>query len=491
MTEIVSEPLLVTYAARAESIGTGSAGGGFFLHAESASGSAARYKSRVKVRSAIMLAAAVYAPCVAHANGRFPRAQQIVSTPNDPSRIFLRATFGVVASFDSGTSWRWLCEDAIGFSGTWDPPLAATPDGRLWMGLEHGLSWTTDACTVHAMPELSGELVSDLSADGGDVVLVTSTPSKPAALWRITRGAAKKTGASVDGFTLDTIDALGARVYVTGVRSGERPTPHLFRSDDGGATLRELHPTWPADGRVYLAAIDPKNAAHVLVRALSERGSDLLASDDAGATFKVALHMAGAMFGFAQSADGATVWAGSGDSDEGLQRSVDRGRTFAPVAKAPIFCLHAMKGKLLSCSNPFTEHGYAIGVSNDDGATLTPLIGFSDILGPTLCDAGAGAGCGKNWTAMHATLTTQTSAPMPSASAPLATPNDAGATAAPARSSCGCRAAPSDSAGAWPAMMALLALIARRVRSRARARPGSKANQQPEPPSPVRRRNTA
>ncbi len=441
-----------------------------------------------------MLATAVYAEGAAFANGRFPRAQQIVSAPDDPSHVFLRATFGVLASFDGGRSWRWLCEGAIGFSGTWDPPVAATRDGRLWMGLEKGLSWTTDACTVHAIPEVAGELVSDVSADGADLVFATSTPRKPAAFWRVARGVVRKTGAVLDGFYVDTLDELGARLYATGVRVGEKAEPHIFRSDDAGATVRELHPSLPTQGRLYLAAIDPKDAAHILVRQLSDRGSDLLASEDGGATFNVVLHMAGAMFGFAQSADGATVWAGSGDADEGLYRSTDRGRTFAPVAKAPIFCLHRSKEKLFSCSNPFTEHGYAIGVSTDDGTTLSPLIGFADVLGPVACDAGAGASCDKSWTAMHATLTTQTTAPSAASAVPVAdAPPPANSTRSfgSERSTCGCGISAGSAWPGAPALVALAGLCVRRRRSRARANPGSRTDQRHQPVDPAARRNHA
>jgi len=421
-----------------------------------------------------MLAAlAVYAPRAAYANGRFPRAQQIVSAPGDPSRVFLRATFGVLASFDGGHEWRWLCEDAIGFSGTWDPPAAVTPDGRLWLGLEHGLRWTTDACSVHTIPELDGELVSDLSATGGDIVLVTSTPKKPAAVWRVpAHGSPTKMGAGLEGFYLDTVDgSASGRVYVSGVRVGEKPSPHLFRSDDGGKTLRELSPAWPVAGRVYLAAIDPKDSARLLVRVLGESGSDLLLSEDGGASFHVVLHTHGAMFGFASASDGATVWAGSGGADEGLFRSNDRGRTFSPLAKAPIFCLHRAADRLYTCSNPFTDNGYAVGVSTDEGVTLTPLLGFADVLGPTLCDAGEGTRCEKTWPAMHATFTTGTSsspAPAPPSSSAVTSAPDAGV--APASSSkCGCRVVGDPASGAL-APFAVLGSIATALRHRSRRR---------------------
>ncbi len=409
-----------------------------------------------------------WAEGAALANGRFPRAQQIVSVPGDPKRVFLRATFGVLVSSDSGASWRWLCEDAIGFSGTWDPPIAATADGRLFLGLDHGLAWTIDACTMHTIPEVTGELVSDVSAAGNDIVFATSTPKKPAAIWR----NAHKTGATLDGFSIDTIDASASRVYVTAVRPGERPEPHVFRSDDAGKTIHELSPTWSTRGRLYLAAIDPRNDARVLVRSLSENGSDLFLSEDSGASFRVVLHMAGAMFGFAQSADGGAVWAGSGDASEGLWRSTDRGRTFAAVAKAPIFCLHRSAEKLFTCSNPFTDHGYAIGTSLDEGTTITPLMNFSDVLGPIACEHSP---CAEKWTAMHATFTTQTSAP--SVAPP---PSSSSSPTSPApRPSCTCTTTPTphSSFGVLGALAAL-SLFSRRL-----ARRGSTTDQRAQPPA--------
>ncbi|MBL8611026.1 MAG: hypothetical protein JNL38_27030, partial [Myxococcales bacterium] len=75
----------------------------------------------------------------AAANGRFPRAQTILAAPgSDGTVLYLRATFGLLVSRDAGKTWRWVCEEAMGFSGTWDPPVAVTKGGRIWVGLEKG-----------------------------------------------------------------------------------------------------------------------------------------------------------------------------------------------------------------------------------------------------------------------------------------------------------------------------------------------------------------
>jgi len=422
---------------------------------------------------------AAYTPSSAFANGRFPRAQQITSVPGDGQRLFLRATFGVLFSRDGGASWRWVCEQALGFAGAWDPPIAATRDGRLYVGLMDGLRSTVDGCSFADATELHGELVSDLSSDGAGIWAATSTPQKPAFLWR-KRGAEpfRRVGKGVDGFYFDTLDASPSRpsrLYVTGVETGKPVRAHLFRSDDGGVTLTELHPKLPTEGRLFLAAIDPKDDKRILVRQLSEQGSDLLLSTDAGETFVTALHMKGAMFGFTRTSDGATVWAGSGDAEDGLYRSTDRGATFTQVAKTTIFCLHRAADKLLTCSNPFTEGGYALGESTDEGATVRPIAQFADIAGPVPCDGGAGEKCqGHEWREMHATLTTPTSSPSASAApaddASSGLP-DAGSPPEPfARSSrCGCSVAGQPGGIPFAALLTpLVAMAWRRARRRPR-----------------------
>src|SRR6202000_509576 len=77
----------------------------------------------------------------------------------DGHAIYLRTTFGLLRSDDGGKSFSWMCEDSMGFSGSWDPPLDVVPTKtgtRLYVGLQDGVSWSDDDCsferskTVHA-----------------------------------------------------------------------------------------------------------------------------------------------------------------------------------------------------------------------------------------------------------------------------------------------------------------------------------------------------
>ncbi|MGO8999412.1 MAG: WD40/YVTN/BNR-like repeat-containing protein [Polyangiaceae bacterium] len=437
----------------------------------------------------------LYTPREARANGRFPKAQAIVLPAHgDGSTIYLRATFGVLVSRDAGKSWRWLCERALGFSSTWDPPLAATRDGRLWVALTDGVHATFDGCAIDDVPALKGELVADLAVDGtGDrVFAVSSSPGKPAFVWRSQGGASAlrtftRLGKGISGFRFDTIEVAPSnpsRVYLTALLEGKGPYAHIFRSDDGGATLTELSPGLKADARLFIAAVDPRDADRIYVRALSAAGSDVLLSTDGGKSFSTPLHLKGAMFGFARTAEGNVLYAGSGDPSEGIWRSTDRGVTWEPRAKTSVFCLNADGPRLLVCSNPYTPGGYAVAQSSDQGATVNPLATFDDVLGPVEC-AGAAPGrptadaaeespCAASWPETRAAIATSARARPPTLDA--APPRDASddrgggdapdaGAAAPRAPACGCRiAGVASSGGGGGALFAALAALARRLR---------------------------
>jgi len=420
----------------------------------------------------LLTLAAAYAPSVAYANGRFPRAQQIVIDPADDNHLALRATFGVTVTHDGGKSWSWLCEEAMGFSGAWDPPIAFGNDGSLLIGLTDGLVSTRDACTMQR--SMKGQLVSDLSrAPDGDLV-ATSTASDPAKLWRRGKdGRSSPLGKGIAGVYLDTVDAAPSkpsRVYATGVQIGEPPEAHLFVSDDGGATLKEVTPVLPTRGRLFLAAVDPHDPMHLFVRQLGEKGSDLLVSGDGGHSFAVALHMDGAMYGFAMDASGNDLWVGSADESQGIWASHNGGVTFAQAAKVIVYCLARSGSTLYVCSEPFRPGGYAVGVSHDDGATVTPLATFADVTGPISCDAGDGVRCqGDAWSKMHATLMTaspKTASALDAgeADASMVLAHDDEAPVKPSRCLCETSVPRADRWGVYAALLAFAIFVSRRAR---------------------------
>lgn len=519
---MLSEPLFVTYPARAGGIVMVIPGvvgpaavpdlpaSPFFVHEEqppidvaSAAAARARYKKDVKLVRALAVvcsAATLALVCTtgtARANGRFPQAQAILTVPGgDGATIFLRATFGILVSRDGGKSWHWICERALGYDGIWDPPIAVTRDGRLWVGLEHGLASSADGCTFEPTPELDGEQVVDITSDvkGETLWVVTGSPTKRASIWR----RSLKTDGKTDGgaiwerlgqmpedihpMTIEVAPSKPSRIYVTAQPYGTI-RGWLWKSDDGGKTFTGEKNTLVHEGPLFIASVDPKDPNRVVMRHLHTTGSTVLVTPDGGKTFKETLSMDSAMFGFAKSADGATLWAGSGLPVDGIFRSTDRGEHFERVSNHGVLCLHAASAEhLWVCENPFALGGPAVGISRDQGKSVTAITKFTDIVGPLACgEHGAAADSGGN---VCAGSWAATSAQFVAPDAGAAKRRDAGADVTPgptARgSTCGCAVigASNDGArGGADHLWLTAGLLPLAVWARARRRPGSRQNQ--------------
>ncbi len=329
----------------------------------------------------------------------------------DGMTLFLRATFGILVSKDGGKTWRWICERSLGYEGTWDPPIAVTKDGRLWVGLEGGLVSTKDGCEVEATPELDGETVKDLTTDpkGETLWAITGAPTKKSWVWRREDGKKfeKRSGMDDTNFmTIEVAPTRPQRVYVSGQPYGTI-RGQLFRSDDGGLTLTGAKNDQIPDGPFFIAGIDPKDPNRVLLRHLHAQGSEVLLTKDGGKTFTNVLSLKSAMYGFAKSDNGTTYWAGSGLPEHGIYRSIDRGEHFERVANKGVLCLQtAGGGRLYICENALTPGAPIVAVSTDEGKTITSLSRFSDVEGPVACvdpDARASL-CASSWPETRAFL---------------------------------------------------------------------------------------
>src|SRR5688500_5667720 len=79
-------------------------------------------------------------------NGRPPAAGQVVFHPDTDLQLLVRNTFGLAFSKDGGRSWSWICEQAIGFSGIYDPPVVIDEQGGLHVATYLGLAYSSDGC---------------------------------------------------------------------------------------------------------------------------------------------------------------------------------------------------------------------------------------------------------------------------------------------------------------------------------------------------------
>jgi hypothetical protein len=334
-----------------------------------------------------------------------PGASQLLFSRSDADLVLLRTTFGLLLSHDRGSTWTWLCEDALGVSSSSieDPSLALTGNGNLVAGFSKGLSVSSDTgCNWNQFSGLAGQFVVDLTVrpDAPDVVLaLTSTfaagvaDGGPGYSQRIYESTDDGTDWSVRGVPIDptmlvtTLEVSGSdpkRIYVSAYRAGTAPKASLFFSNDGGATWTERPITLDRSQRevsIYIAAVDPRVADRVYLRTsaqttvLSRAGTEpsrLLVTDDAGLTFRTALSLAGQMLGFALSSDGSTVYAGS--VEDGLFVAQTSTLSFQKTSSIHVECLATHGSDVWACSDAAT--GFIAGVSTDKGATFMAKAGL-------------------------------------------------------------------------------------------------------------------
>ena len=198
------------------------------------------------------------------------------------------------------------------------------------------------------------------------------------------------------------------RVYVTGQINN---SPVLYRSDDGGATVREITRSFDGGYDAFLSAVDPRNPDVVYVRVSLGLETRLLRSDDGGARFTRIQLTRSPMLGFALSDDGNTVWTAS--ADEGLQRSVG-GAPFAPtMSRIRARCLRYASGSLYACGDSRAD-GFALARSDDQGDRFDVLLRLPMLPGAVACSPGTeGAACAAEWPAMSQFLREQLDAGAP------------------------------------------------------------------------------
>ncbi|HEY3252535.1 MAG TPA: hypothetical protein VGJ91_01255 [Polyangiaceae bacterium] len=347
----------------------------------------------------------------AHANGRYPKADQLLIAPDDAKFLAARSTFGFLISRDSGQHWDWICERAIGYSGVQDPTLGLMENGTLIASLSEGIARSADRGCNWAFSEapLNDSPVIDLTVR-------KNAPNQALALvWDAQSvGYSSRILASDDNgrsfaahgnpidpsvlvTTLDTAPSNPQRVYASGTRSvaGVR-SGWLFRSDDDGEHWSE-YPV-PFDPQleqgVYIAAVDPEDADTVYLRTSSASVSRLLKSHDGGQQIDVLY--SGSLLAFALSPDGKQLYFGG---EDGLHGGLAGDSTFEKRAGLRLLCLAASASTVYACSD---EHsGFTIGASSDGGFTFEPVLHLKTVRGPLACSA---ATCASDWPLVQAQL---------------------------------------------------------------------------------------
>ncbi len=359
---------------------------------------------------------AVSAPAaLAHFIG--PETLQITVDPNDPDRLWARATYGVLSSLDGGLTWDWICTAVAGYAAEDGGALAVLADGAV-LSTSYGGVWRSPAGCAWSEPEPAiGRGVTGLSVDPQDpsrlVVLVSRADGDAfeSLLWE-----SSDSGASFQrlGVPLDTASVHQSlvqapsdpsRLYVAGrLVENNEVLPLVRRSTDRAEAWQTTMLDLPPWAQPWIAGVHPTDPDRLYVAAdlAPEAGAEfvegvLLFSDDGGLSFSEVVRRQTRVLAFSWSADGTRVAVGFGDprsaapvqvEDFGIYTAAEGSDAFSRVQAGHVACLSRIAGDLWACRDPNTS-GFVISRSADDGASFVGVLELAGLRGPQACETGS------------------------------------------------------------------------------------------------------
>jgi len=350
------------------------------------------------------LVAVLVASGPARANGRLP-APLSVNYQHEGPEIIVGATFGLMVSRDGTRNYRWICEQAIGYGGYWDPIVQINKNGVILVSAFDGLARSEDGgCSWgYAHGDALGHWIDGLIAHPTDpnvVFVATSTGGKTNAIMKSTD--AGKTFTAVSGtesplqFFKSLIMAPGnpMRMYATSYTITPETTT-LWKSVNGGQSFAPIDFPYKGGASFKVIAVSPASADMVFVRIDSPPpvgGGDvdtiIYRSVNGGLDFAPVSRTPTNVKSAAISNDGQTVVLSSEALE--IRRAVNGGTSFTPVVGSYSRCASNHDGTLNLCTNQYAM-GFAAMISPSFGADLdyTGLMSFRDLKGPISCPAGA------------------------------------------------------------------------------------------------------
>ncbi len=358
----------------------------------------------------LLLAAALLAllPTSAAANGRFPATVHVTSVPGDDQSIFMPTTFGLLLSDDDGASFHWICENAIGYTGIYDPDYALTTDGSIWATSFQGLRVTHDGgCnwTTIGAP-LDGRYIGEVEVGpNGTIWATTSDGDKANDVFKSTNGTdftATKLNVGLAWWrTLRIAPTDPDRIYVAGFQPSQpmgdamtAPEALAYRSDNGGTSWQALNLS-----TIELAAVpeieflsaapdDPDTIYAVSVGVNAPTGDRLYVSHNAGLDWQPLLDMNDTIVAFLVVGTGPNYEIHVGTVGDGNRTSTDGGANWTSSDAPRQACIYKRSdGTYFSCGANWDPDFFALGRSTD-GQSWQKVVRFSEIAGPVSCPPG-------------------------------------------------------------------------------------------------------
>lgn len=357
-------------------------------------------------RAILVVAAVALFGDLALANGRFPASVSVQTRPGNSQGIYLGTTFGLLVSQDDGASFHWLCENSIGYGGTFDPKYAIATDGTIYATTFDGLRASKDGGCTFETVALDGQWVDAIEiGNDGTVWIATSSGGLPNDVFKSTDNGATFNSVgllhpSAWWKSIRTAPSNPNRVYVAGylvaaaLDDGGVSPPGVLahRSDDGGMSWTPLSLTGIGFGnnpQLRFEGVLPSNPDVVFVRAINANaplGDAIYRSVDAGVSFTKVLDSQDTINAFAIREDGSMI---AGTINDGVYVSTDGGDSWNRPATQPLMACVTERddGKLFACGANWDPDQFTLG-SSGDAMTWTKVVRFSEIAGPLSCAPG-------------------------------------------------------------------------------------------------------
>jgi len=347
-------------------------------------------------------------PQASLANGRAPLTNGVFFRPGNNTDIWVRTTFGLLVSKDDGCTFRWICEQNVGYGGIFDPTYAVAADGTIYATTFAGLRVSRDGgCTfttaTEALPIGTPGRIADRFGEAldvtatGEVWLGLSDAAMTNAIYRSTDAGVTfqpmgTVPPAIQWKSIRVAPSDPTRVYATGFEIAGEPKAHLYRSIDGGAVWEPMPTTsfvFGTSPEARVVGVDPQDATIMYVATIDSSGTSTLGdrlyrSMDGGATFLEVL-VTTSPIADVLVRDSAVIVA----TKAGGFTSSDRGQSFGSANAALEFgCLAERDdGRMFACGANWMPDFKAIGQSAD-GATWDKLFRFVEMAGPVECPAG-------------------------------------------------------------------------------------------------------
>jgi len=347
----------------------------------------------------------------ASANGRAPDTSSINFRHGDDTKIAVGTTFGLVLSSDGGATWSYVCENAIGYGGSYDPDYVYALDGSLFATTFEGLRASRDGCTFDPTG-LGSKFMSHVAQGPDGAVYATTVEQDDAKIYvshdngvTFAQSALPADAQPNDWWqSIEVAPTDAGRVYVSGFRfAAAQPKLHLlYRSDDGGQSyvpLATTGMTLSASSTIEIVQVSPASADTVYARVLLEDNQNtegLYKSVDKGQSW-TRLFGRPSKLSFVERANGDLVVATQQvDAANGLGAfvSTDGGGSFTPLPAPPhIGCLvENAAGEIWACTQNYgipgaPSDGYGV-MKTRDLSQWEGVLRYQSIAAPLSCAAG-------------------------------------------------------------------------------------------------------